>query len=49
MALSGNQEHQISRIVEDGIESVRQAFLPEADVQQQLTSVINDLKSVTRR
>jgi len=49
MALSGNQEHQISRIVEDGIESVRQAFIPETDVQQQLTAVINDLKSVTRR
>lgn len=48
LALSENQENQISQIVEDGVESVRQAFLPETDVQQQLTAVINDLKSVTR-
>jgi hypothetical protein len=48
-ALSENQERYMAAIVERGIESVRQVFLPESDVQQQLTAVINDLKSATIR
>ena len=35
-------------IVGGGVEKVRRAFLPETDVQQQLTAVINDLKTVLR-
>lgn len=36
-------------IVERTVSNVRHAFLPETDVQQQLTAVINDLKSVLMR
>jgi len=49
VALSERQEDHMAGIVGRGIENVRQAFLPETDVQQQLTAVINDLKGVTRR
>lgn len=47
-ALSENQENFISGIIRDGIEKIRQAILPETDLQQQLTSVITELKTVTR-
>lgn len=48
-ALSESQESYMATIVAQGIENVRQVFLPESDVQQQLTAVINDLKSATMR
>ena len=47
-ALSESQESFISGIIQNSIEKVRQAILPETDLQQQLTSVINELKSVAR-
>jgi CheY-like chemotaxis protein len=49
VALSDSQERHMAGIVERGIENVRRSFLPETDVQQQLTAVINDLKSVLKR
>ncbi|HLA34812.1 MAG TPA: response regulator [Rhodocyclaceae bacterium] len=48
VALSDSQERYMARIVECGIENVRRAFLPETDVQQQLTAIVNELKSVVR-
>lgn len=49
LALSDSQEAHMAGIVSGGVDRVRDALLPETDVQQQLTAVINDLKSVTRR
>jgi DNA-binding response OmpR family regulator len=47
-ALSDRQENQMAGIVASGIERVKGVFLPETDLQQQLTAVINDLRTVLK-
>ena len=49
VALSESQEIFMANIVSNGIDSVRAAFLPETDVQLQLTNVINELKTVMKQ
>ncbi len=48
VALSDKQERYMANIVDAGIDRVRAAFLPETDIQQRLSAVISDLKTVTR-
>jgi DNA-binding response OmpR family regulator len=47
LGLSDAQESHMATIVGAGIESLRQSLMAETDVQQQLSSVIAELKSIT--